>query len=169
MKKKWAILNSQNKKYRLGSGIVRKQLTSTVIRFADNFLVIINDESQINYICNKIEIFLNNRGLTVNEKKMQKFLWKNNSKFDFLGFTFHNLTKPKIGKITEQRDSKNQRKIRGGLYVYPSNTSVRQFRKKIKSLFVKNLNLTPYKLILLLNPIIRYWGNYFGSWYQTNL
>jgi RNA-directed DNA polymerase len=27
---------------------------------------------------------------------------------------------------------------------------------------VKNLNLTPYKLILLLNPVIRGWGNYFA-------
>ena len=35
-------------------------------------------------------------------------------------------------------------------------------KKKIKLLFLKNLNLTPYKLLLLLNPIIREWGNYFA-------
>jgi RNA-directed DNA polymerase len=79
-----------------------------------------------------------------------------------LGFTFHYLTKPRIGRITEQRDSKNQRKIRGGLYVYPSDDSIVKFKKKIKLLFVENLNLTPYKLILLLNPVIRGWGNYFA-------
>jgi hypothetical protein len=45
--------------------------------------------------------------------------------------------------------------MRGGLYVYPSNDSIDKFKKKIKLIFVKNQNLTPYKLILLLNPVIR--------------
>jgi RNA-directed DNA polymerase len=160
--KKIAFLDAQNIKYKPGSGIVRKSLTSTVIRFVDDFLVITNDEKQSIYILNKIKSFLSIRGLTLNDEKTKIISWKNNSKFDFLGFTFHYLTKPRPGRITEQRDSNNRRKIRGGLYVYPSNDSISKFKKKIKLLFVKNLNLTPYKLILLLNPIIRGWGNYFA-------
>ena len=160
--KKRAFLDAQNIKYKPGSSIARKTLTNTVIRFADDFLVITNDEKQSIYIFNKIKDFLSTRGLILNDEKTQIIPWKNNNKFDFLGFTFHCLTKPRPGRITEQRDSKNQRKIRGGLYVYPSNDSISKFKKKIKLLFVKNQNLTPYKLILLLNPVIRGWGNYFA-------
>ena len=160
--KKIALLDSIGKAYKPGASIVRKILTNTVVRFADDFLVICNDEKQSIYVLNNIKKFLSIRGLSLNEDKTQIILWKNNSKFDFLGFTFHYLTKPRIGRITEQRDSNKQRKIRGGLYVYPSDDSIIKFKKKIKLLFVKNLNLTPYKLITLLNPTIRGWGNYFA-------
>ena len=160
--KKMAFLDTQNIKYKSGSSVTRKNLTSTIIRFVDNFLVITKDEKQSIYIFNKIKDFLSIRGLTLNNEKTQIILWKNNSKFDFLGFTFHCLTKPRPGRITEQRNSKNQRKMRGGLYVYPSNDSISKFKKKIKLLFIKNQNLTPYKLLLLLNPVIRDWGNYFA-------
>jgi RNA-directed DNA polymerase len=54
------------------------------------------------------------------------------------------------------------RKMRGGLYVYPSDDSITKLKEKVKLLFTKNLNLIPYKMILLLNPIIRGWGNYFA-------
>lgn len=150
------MLNSQGIAYKPGQSITRKELSSnTVTRFADDFLVICNDSKQSIYVLNKIKDFLSIRGLKINEEKTQNILWKNGSKFDFLGFTFHYLTNPRVGRITEQRDSNNMRKIRGGLYVYPSDDSTSKFKKKIKSLFVKNLNLTPYKMILLLNPIIR--------------
>ena len=160
--KKIAFLDAQNIKYKPGSSIARKVLTCTVTRFAYDFLVITNDEEQLVYIFNKIKDFLSIRGLTLNDENTQIIHWKNRSKFDFLGFTFHFLTKPKPGRVTEQRDSNNQRKMRGGLYVYPSDDSISKFKKKIKLLFLKNLNLTPYKLLLLLNPIIREWGNYFA-------
>jgi RNA-directed DNA polymerase len=113
-------------------------------------------------VYNNIKSFLTVRGLKINETKTKKLIWKNNTKFDFLGFTFHFLTNPRIGRITEQRDINNLRKMRGGLYVYPSNDSISKFKQKIKLNFNKNLNLTPYKLILLLNTIIRGWGNYFS-------
>jgi hypothetical protein len=62
-------LDAQNIKYKPGSGIVRKSLTSTVIRFVDDFLVITNDEKQSIYIFNKIKSFLSIRGLTLNDEK----------------------------------------------------------------------------------------------------
>jgi len=67
--KKIAFLDAQNIKYKPGSGIVRKSLTSTVIRFVDDFLVITNDEKQSIYIFNKIKSFLLIRGLTLNDEK----------------------------------------------------------------------------------------------------
>jgi RNA-directed DNA polymerase len=72
--KKIAFLDAQNIKYKPGSGIVRKSLTSTVIRFVDDFLVITNDEKQSIYILKKIKDFLSIRGLTLNEEKTRIIL-----------------------------------------------------------------------------------------------
>jgi RNA-directed DNA polymerase len=69
--KKIAFLDAQNIKYRPGSSIARKTLTNTVIRFADDILVITNDEKQSIYILNKIKNFLSIRGLTLNDEKTQ--------------------------------------------------------------------------------------------------
>jgi len=73
-KKKIAFLDSQNISYRLGSSIVRKTLTNTVIRFADYFLVITNDEKQSICILKKIKDFLSIRGLTLTEEKTRIIL-----------------------------------------------------------------------------------------------
>tara|TARA_B110000046_G_C13007414_1_gene404973 strand:- start:1070 stop:1408 length:339 start_codon:yes stop_codon:yes gene_type:complete len=72
--KKKAFLDAQNIKYRPGSGVVRKILTNTVVRFADDFLVITNDEKQSIYIFKKIKDFLSIRGLTLNEEKTRIIL-----------------------------------------------------------------------------------------------
>ena len=81
---------------------------------------------------------------------------------DFLAFTFHNILNPTQTKVTEQRTPSGELKMRGGLYVYPSALSVSTFKHKIKSVMTKNLNASPYRIVTLLNPIIRGWGNYFG-------
>ena len=52
--------------------------------------------------------------------------------------------------------------MRGGLYVYPSSESVKEFKKKIRLLITTNLNNSPYRLVSILNPILRGFGNYFG-------
>jgi len=69
--KKKAFLDAQNIKYKPSSGIVRKILTSTVTRFAYDFLVITNDDEQLFYIFNKIKDFLSIRGLTLNDENIQ--------------------------------------------------------------------------------------------------
>ena len=70
--KKKAFLDAQNIKYRPSA--MRKILTSTVVRFADDFLVITNDEKQSIYILKKIKDFLSIRGLTLNEEKTRIIL-----------------------------------------------------------------------------------------------
>jgi len=36
------------------------------------------------------------------------------------------------------------------------------FKNKIKSIINKNLNVSPFRLVKIVNPIISGWGNYFG-------
>jgi hypothetical protein len=69
MIKKIAWMDAQNISYKPGSSKTRKVLTSTVIRFVDDFLVITNDEKHATYVLNKIRDFLSTRGLTLNEEK----------------------------------------------------------------------------------------------------
>lgn len=67
--------------------------------------------------------------------------------------TFHYISFIKRTKVTEQ--FRNELNTRGGLYVYPSNDNVSDFKSNIKQKIKNNLNSSPYKLIQLLNPIIR--------------
>ena len=56
----------------------------------------------------------------------------------------------------------NKNFVRSGLYVYPSKLKVQSFKNKVKETIKSNLNVSPYRLINILNPIIKSWGNYFG-------
>jgi RNA-directed DNA polymerase len=71
---KLILLNSQGIAYKPGKSITRKALSNTVIRFADDFLVICNDQKQSTYVLNKIKNFLLIRGLKINERKTQNIL-----------------------------------------------------------------------------------------------
>ncbi len=147
--------------YNKSSSIVQKTLTSSLIRYADDFIVVVNDKEQAEMISNKIDIFLQERGLNKNLIKSKIFKWENNAKFDYLGFTFHYLLEKRFSKITMQRKH-GKNFIRGGLYVYPSKLKIQFFKNKIKKTIKSNLNVSPYRLVNVLNSIIRSWGNYFG-------
>jgi RNA-directed DNA polymerase len=147
--------------YNKSSLIARKILTSSIIRYIDNFIVIVNDKEQADVIINKIDIFLKERGLNKNSIKSKVFKWENSVKFDYLGFTFHYILGKKISKITMQRKH-NKNFVRSGLYVYPSKVEVQSFKNKIKGTIKSNLNVSPYRLVKILNPMIQGWGCYFG-------
>jgi RNA-directed DNA polymerase len=112
-------------------------------------------------ISDKIDTFLKERGLNKNPIKSKVFKWENNVKFDYLGFTFHYILGKRFSKITMQRKH-DKNFVRSGLYVYPSKLKVQYFKNKIKETIKSNLNLSPYRLVNILNPMIRGWGNYFG-------
>lgn len=147
--------------YKKSSSIVRKTLTSSIVRYVDDFIIVINDETEARTVNDNIKLFLAERGLKCNLSKSKIFKWENNAKFDYLGFTFHYILKRRTTKITVQRKL-NKNFIRGGLYVYPSNIKVQLFKNKIKSTIKKNLNVSPFRLVKIVNPIISGWGNYFG-------
>ena len=147
--------------YNKSSSVVRKTLSSTIVRYADDFIVVVNDKEQVEIVSNKIDAFLQERGLNKNISKSKIFKWENNVKFDYLGFTFHFILEKKFSRITTQRRF-NKNFVQGGLYVYPSKIKVQAFKGKIKETIKDSLNVSPYRLVNILNPIIRGWGNYFG-------
>ena len=155
-------LKSKGEIYNDGNSIIRKSIKTSVVRYCDDFIIVTNDESEVPLIMERIINFLSERGLCINESKSKCSKWTDGVKFNFLGFTFHNITNYKPSIITEQRDSLSRRKLRGGLYVYPSTASVNAFKAKIKFVLRSNTNFSVYRMIQTLNPIIRGWGLYFG-------
>ena len=148
--------------YSKGDSNVRIQITTQIVRFADDFIIITNHLKAAQIIKQKVEKFLAIRGLQTNKNKTLFLPWKHNTKFDFLGFTFHYILNNKKTKLAVQYNKKKGRYVRTGLYVYPNKFNITSFKLKIKSICRKNMNMSPYKLIHLLNPIIRGWGNYFS-------
>jgi len=159
--KKFNYYVSKGLTYNKSSSIARKTLTSLIVRYADDFIVVVNDKEQAEIISDKIDIFLQERGLNKNPIKSKVLKWENNAKFDYLGFTFHYILEKRFSKITMQRKH-NKNFVRSGLYVYPSKSKVQSFKNRIKETIKSNLNVSPYRLINILNPMIRGWGNYFG-------
>lgn len=153
-KKKW--VESISMKPLIKNGPAKIIVSNSIVRFTDDFIIVTNSLEEVPFIKKGVEKFLFERGLKINEAKTKIIKWKNNSKFDFLGFTFHYLTAPYLSRITMQGAA-----VKGGLYVYPSNDSIKIFKAKIKKLIQFNINSSPYKLIHTLNPKIRDWGNYF--------
>lgn len=111
-----------------------------LIRYADDFVITGESkeilETQVKPI---VENFLKQRGLELSKEKT--LITQIEKGFDFLGM--------------------NVRKYNGKLLIKPSKTKVLLFLKKIKTKLRENLNAPPYRLIMLLNPILRGWGNYY--------
>jgi RNA-directed DNA polymerase len=152
---------SKGMQYNKSSLVIKPSLTSSTVRYAEDFIVVVSDKEQAEIISNKIDCFLKERGLNKNSSKSKILKWENNAKFDYLGFTFHYISENFFSKITMQKRFKKNF-IRSGLHVYPSKLKVQAFKKKIKETIKHNLNTHPYCLIRILNPIIRGWGNYFS-------
>lgn len=158
---KQRYLSFIGEKYKSRQSNVKKTLSNRIIRFADDFVVICNDEYEIEKVKETLQKFLATRGLEINEEKSTLVKWQAGIKFDYLGFTFHYINAARPSRVTEQRVGNVQR-LRDGLYVYPSDQSVMKFKKKIKEILRNNVNWSPYRIIKALNPIIRSWSNYFG-------
>lgn len=121
-----------------------KQAALTVIRYADDILVIHKDLSVIKQAKCEIEQWLwKHCKLELNQEKTK--IYNSSQGFDFLGFTF----------ITIKRNGKDRIKI------YPSKTGQAQILLNLREVIQKNKAASSYQLITLLKPKIIGWGNYY--------
>jgi RNA-directed DNA polymerase len=137
-----------------------------LIRYADNFIIILNHSKNLELVKENVKIFLKTRGLQINNKKSKDTLFSKkklkksepSSKFNFLGFTFMFQTNVKISRIVSRRDMTGKKKV----LIYPSKENIIGFKRKLKVLIGKNINLTAIELLNKLNPILRRWAKSFA-------
>ena len=136
----------------------------SVIRYADDF-VVLHESLEVIKLCKEtIEVWLKDIGLELKDSKTRLAnslfpLEESQPGFDFLGF---NVRQFRVGKHNSGK------KARGGLLgfktiITPSKESVKRHYRKIAEVTNKSRGLNQTTLIMKLNPIIRGWCNYFST------
>jgi RNA-directed DNA polymerase len=109
------------------------------VRFADDFICTSRSKEVLeDIVLPIITAFMQERGLRLSDEKTA--ITHIDEGFDFLG--------------------QNVRKYGGKLLIKPSRKNLNAFLKKVRSTIEANKTVTPVRLIVLLNPIIRGWANY---------
>ena len=160
VKKSVTFTDSNNKKKVL-------DLKFNLIRYADDFVIILNHPRNRELIKKNVENFLKIRGLRINENKSKDIYFsyikqkkeESSPKFDFLGFTFMYQSRIRLSRIISRRDMTNSNKK---VIISPSRQNIINFKRKLKNVIDKNSNLTAIELLQKLNPILRGWAMYFS-------
>ena len=140
----------------------RETKSVRLIRYADDFIITTNDERLVERFFEKAKSFLAERGLQLSPEKTRIFPWKIGERLKFIGFIFHKIDRAHSHSQVTTLWKAGKRFTRGGLYVYPNPDGTMSLKCKIKSVFSENIDLSPYQVIKLVNPILHGWGNYFG-------
>lgn len=124
--------------------VAAKRASLTVIRYADDILIIHKDKSVIEQSKSEVEKWLwEHCNLKLNQKKTK--ILDSTQGLDFLGFSL----------VTIQRNGIDRIKV------YPSRESQKRVLLKIREIIQRNKAASSYQLISKLRPIIIGWGNYF--------
>jgi group II intron reverse transcriptase/maturase len=127
-----------------------KEIKIGLIRYVDDFVILVNDERNIDIIEANIQNFLSDRGLTLNKEKSKIVKFDRDNSFEFLGFTFFYVKNPKVSTINYRREITDMGKV----LVYPSRSKVIEFKRRLKKVIASAQNLTAYELIKKLNPML---------------
>lgn len=144
---------------------VREKISSvSVIRYADDFVVLHKDYKVINLCKQKIEEWLIDIGLELKPSKtrishtLNTYLDEKPG-FDFLGF---NVIQVPVGNYNSGKDSKGNL-LGFKTLITPSKESQKRHYHKVSEVINKSLGASQGTLINILNPIIRGWCNYFST------
>lgn len=121
-----------------------KQKALTIIRYADDILIIHKDKIVIEKAKRELEKWLlQNCQLTLNQNKTK--IYNSSEGFEFLGFSI----------ITVNRNGTDRLKI------YPSREGQARILLNLRKTIQRNKAASAYQLISLLRPKIIGWGNYY--------
>lgn len=141
-----------------------KQRSLSVIRYADDFIVMHYDKKVVLKCREAIQIWFNDIGLELSEEKTRithtlelteeekiEFM-VNKPGFDFLGFS-----------ILQFRSKYKHSQINGiSTRITPSNNKCKEHQEKLALVLRQSVNISQELLIKKLNPIIAGWSRYFG-------
>jgi RNA-directed DNA polymerase len=126
-------------------GKVAKQKALSVVRYADDFVLIHRNKEILELCMQETKLWLSNVGLEISEEKSALRDARNG--FLFLGFQIILIRKVKVKTY----------KVK----VIPSGVSQKRFLSRIRYIIQNNKAVSSYRLILMLRPIIIGWANYF--------
>ncbi len=139
---------------------VAQRQALTVIRYADDFVVMHKDLHVVEAAQRLINEWLSHMGLELKPEKtrLTHTLTGDEPGFDFLGF---NIRQYPVGQRKSGRH-------RGQLLGYknlikPSKKSIEKHKERLSEIVTKHLGVTQAVLIYKLNPVIRGWANYFRT------
>ena len=129
----------------------------TLVRYADDGVVLCRSEQQARAALAAVEGILTGLGLQLHPGKTRVVdLREGREGFDFLGCHFRARMS---GRLWEQK-----RIVRYYLHRWPSHKAMKRLREKVKHRTERNrVGIDVRVVIDELNPILRGWGNYFGT------
>ncbi|MDJ0747522.1 MAG: group II intron reverse transcriptase/maturase [Xenococcaceae cyanobacterium MO_167.B27] len=142
-----------------------KRKSVSLIRYADDFVIIHESEEAIYQCQEAIKLWLNELGLELKPSKTKiahtlKPHKKEKPGFEFLGFYIHQF---KAGKCASAKGT-NGIILGFKTQISPSKKSQKKHYKKIAEVIDKYKGVSQIALIKRLNPIIRGWCNYFNPY-----
>ena len=143
-----------------GSRTNRRDAVS-LIRYADDFVIIHENQDVINKCRDHIEEWLNGMGLELKEAKtnITHTLEGDEPGFDFLGF---NVRQHKVGKYKTGKNSKGK-PIGLKTIIKPSKKAIQTHYQKLCGIVDSHKAAPQEGLIRHLNPVIRGWCNYYST------
>jgi retron-type reverse transcriptase len=138
--------------------------TVSVVRFADDFIVVSNNKELKSTILNVLKTFLYQRGLVLSDTKTKIFPWIMGAKLDYLGWTFIQVNPKRVTwMVKAKKELSGRLKDWAGMYCYPSSKSTKSLRNKVKSITnMSNTFKSVDKICQELSLLIRGWSNYFS-------
>jgi RNA-directed DNA polymerase len=142
---------------------VRNKSSISLIRYADNFVILHEDLNRVFQAKEIIEQWLTEIGLELKPSKTRithtLHEYEGKTGFNFLGFTIRQLPQ---GKNQTGKNS-DGKKLGFKTLIKPSKEKVETHLQKIKEVIKQHKNAPQAALIGKLNPIIRGWTNYYST------
>jgi group II intron reverse transcriptase/maturase len=129
----------------------------TLVRYADDFVVMCRTKRDCERAEARIKAILERLGLELHPEKTRRVeLYDGKEGFDFLGCHLH---KRLSGRLWEQK-----RERLYYLHRWPNRRAVQRIRQRIRELTpTGRCHADVREVIADLNPVLRGWGNYFGT------
>ena len=139
----------------------RKQRELTVVRYADDFVVMHKDKYMVEKAQEVIAKWLGRIGLELKPEKTKitHTLNGENPGFDFLGF---NIRQYEVGRYRTGKDSCGE-PLGFKTLIKPNEKSIGRQKEKLSSIVSGHKSAPQEALISKLNPVIRGWANYFRT------
>jgi RNA-directed DNA polymerase len=139
----------------------RTKVKASVIRYADDFVIIHESQEFIEFLRQKASEWLKIMGLELKPSKTR--ICHTSEGFDFLGFNVRQYSVGAYRAATVARKGKEALNLGFKTLIKPSKEAVKRHLDKVGQIIEQHHNAPQQALISRLNPVIRGWCNYYAS------